>query len=39
MKDIKLVNLLKENVGLQDKIACFYGGFNLIKFNKLAGAL
>ena len=26
-------NLLKENVGLQDQIACSYGGFNLIKFN------
>ena len=26
-------NVLKENVGLQDQIACSYGGLNLIKFN------
>lgn len=26
--------VLKENVGLQDQIACAYGGLNLIKFNQ-----
>ena len=26
--------LIKENVGFQDQVACSYGGFNLIKFNK-----
>ena len=26
--------ILKENVGVQDQIACSYGGFNLIEFSK-----
>ena len=27
-------NILKENVGIQDQIACSYGGFNIINFRK-----